>query len=128
MNAQERIREARKLERKMGLTVMEQGKDTTTGEDVFVPKFSVGMPYGVSTKEAMSTLALTGLAVFGAVQFKRNLAKAELTTKPKLRTKRKRRAMYAGAASVAAVGLLLPMKVDAQKFQFLNPSRLMNIV
>ena len=110
------------------MTVMEQGKDTTTGEDVFVPKFSVGMPYGVSTKEAMSTLALTGLAVFGAVQFKRNLAKAELTTKPKLRTKRKRRAMYAGAASVAAVGLLLPMKVDAQKFQFLNPSRLMNIV
>ena len=128
MNAQERIREARKLERKMGLTVMEQGKDTTTGEDVFVPKFSVGMPYGVTTKEAMSTLALTGLAVFGAVQFKRNLAKAELATKKEVRRKRKRRAIYGGVASVAAVGLLLPMKVDAQKFKFLNPQRMMDII
>ena len=128
MNAQERIREARKLERKMGLTVMEQGKDSITGEDVFVPKFSVGMPYGVTTKEAMSTIALTGLAALGAVKFKKGMHKAELETRAKVKTKKKRRAIGYGLLSVVAVGALLPMKVDAQKFQFLNPQRMMDII
>jgi len=112
----------------MGLTVMEQGKDTTTGEDVFVPKFSVGMPYGVTTKEAMSTIALTGLAALGAVKFKQGMNKAELATTTKLRKKRKRKAIGYGVVGVLAVGALLPMKVDAQNFQFLNPSRLMKFV
>ena len=128
MNAQERIREARKLERKMGLTVMEQGKDTTTGEDVFVPKFSVGMPYGVTTKEAMSTIALTAAAALGAVKFKQGMNKAEVTVNAKLRTKRKRKAIGYGVVSVLAVGALLPLKVDAQKFAFLNPQRMMDII
>ena len=128
MNAQERIREARKLERKMGLTVMEQGKDPTTGEDVFIPKFSVGMPAGVTTSEALSTMTLTAIAVYGAVKFKQGMTQSELATNPKLKTKRKRKALTAGAASLLAAGLLLPISVDAQRFAFLNPQRMMNFV
>ena len=44
MNAQERIREARKLERKMGLTVMEQGKDLLLEKMFSFPSFRLACP------------------------------------------------------------------------------------
>lgn len=123
MNAQERIREARKLERKMGLTIYEQAKNTTTGNDVFVPKATIGIPHGVTNKEAATTIGLTLLAVYGSTKSLKFLRLAETTLNKELKKERKRKAMTNAAIAGLSVFTLMPINIDAQKFSFLNPMK-----
>ena len=127
MNAQERIREAKKLERKMGLTIYEQAKNTTTGNDVFVPKATIGIPHGVSNKEAATTIGLTLLAVYGSTKSVKFLRSAETTVNKELKKRRKRKAMLNAAIAGLSVVTLMPINIDAQKFAFLNPMKYTNI-
>ena len=113
MNAIERIREAKKLERKLGLTVYDQKTDTTTGEEVLVPRVSVGLPAGSSPTETGTTIALCLAAIWGGYTAGTFFLKGELSQDKEVQKRRRRKALVGGAVAAGSIATLLPVPIDA---------------
>jgi len=123
MNAIERIREAKKLERKLGLTVYDQMTDTTTGNEVLVPRVSVGLPAGSSPMETGTTIALCMAAIWGGYTAGEFFMKGEITGDAKLRKRRRRKALFGGAVAAGSIATLLPVPIDAGRFNLFDGAR-----
>lgn len=123
MNAIERIREAKKLERKLGLTVYDQKTDTTTGDEVLVPRVSVGLPAGSSPMETGTTIALCMAAIWGGYTAGEFFLKGEISKDKTVQKRRRRKAISGMAVSGMAIATLLPLPIDAANIPLIGGAR-----
>ena len=123
MNAIERIREAKKLERKLGLTIYDQKTDTTTGNEVLVPRVSIGLPAGSSPMETGTTIALCMAAIWGGYTAGEFFLKGELSRDKDVQKRRRRKALFGSAVAAGSIATLLPVPIDAGRIPLFDGAR-----
>ena len=120
MYAQQRLAEARKLERELGTILYVEKKDTSVtgnGELIRDPIAYWGPGSGSPTWQTVSTLGLVGLTAYGVGVAKEEFTQAETTTQPLLRTRRKRKGIMGLGLAALGVALMLPIPVDVTRAQ-----------
>tara|TARA_B100000287_G_C20670072_1_gene793071 strand:- start:3691 stop:4140 length:450 start_codon:yes stop_codon:yes gene_type:complete len=124
MYAKERLRTAKRLEKDMGMTIIQQVENTITGEQKLQPVVSIGMPVkGLrhDTISQVSTLGLFALAVYGAYNSAQAFLLSEQATTRALERKRKMRGIAGLATTVGAGAIMYPWALDKQTLDSLNP-------
>jgi len=124
LDAYQKIREAKKLERKLGLTIYEQVKNTVTGNEVLRPLTTIGLPAagaGVDTKSAVSTMLLVGTAIYGASVAAEAFTLSEITENKILKGNRKVRGLLGMSLALVSAGVIMPFAVDKANIDKINP-------
>ena len=123
MDAYQKIREAKKLERQLGLTIYEQVKNTVTGNEVLRPLTTIGLPAagaGVGTQSAVSTMLLVGTAIYGASVAAEAFTLSEITENKTLKGNRKFKGLLGMSLALVSAGVIAPFAVDKAKIDKLN--------
>ena len=124
MDAYQKIREAKKLERQLGLTIYEQVKNTVTGNEVLKPLTTIGLPAagaGVDTQSAVSTMLLVGTAIYGASVAAEAFTLSELTENKTLKGNRKVRGLFGMSLALISAGVIAPLAIDKAYIDSINP-------
>lgn len=113
-HAKEKIRQAKRTERKMGTTFYKVVTDTNTGDRKIVPVYQHGMP---SSFESFFTLPdtlamLTGVASTLALFHSGKTMQKAMVGNEKVNRKQKRNATLYGLAGVAGLISLAPMSIQ----------------
>tara|TARA_B100000287_G_scaffold263148_2_gene247632 strand:- start:2022 stop:2420 length:399 start_codon:yes stop_codon:yes gene_type:complete len=124
MNGRDMIREAKRMERKMGLTVTQQVKNTTTGQESLKAVATVGLPVPGAKMDGLA-VGTTLVCVLGslvtAMEAKEQWDRGGKAKKPFLARKRKQKAAGLSVLSAAFLIPLLPIPVDKTLLDKINP-------
>ena len=111
------------MERKMGLTVTQQVKNTTTGQESLQPVATIGLPVPGAKMDGLA-IGTTLVCVLGslgsAMKAKEQWDRGGKAKKPKLARKRKRKAAGLTVLSAAFLVPLLPIPVDKTLLDKIN--------
>ena len=112
-HAKDRIREAKRIERKLGSTFYKVVTDTNTGDRKIVPVYQHGMPSSFESFFSLpDTVAmLTGVASTLALFHSGKTMQKALVGNEKINKKQKRNATLLGLTGVAGLISLSPMSV-----------------
>ena len=120
MYAQQRLAEAKRLEKELGTILYVEKKDTSVtsnGELIRDPVAYWGPGAGSPTWQTLSTLGLVGITAYGVKIASEEFTQAETATSAILRTKRKRKGLAGMAIAALGVSLMLPLQVDVTRAQ-----------
>ena len=123
MNGRDMIREAKRMERKMGLTVTQQVKNTVTGQESLKAIATVGLPVPGANMDALAigtTFVCVIASLASAVEATKHWDRAGKAKSPKLARSRRRKATGFSVLSAAALLPLFPVPVDKTLLDKIN--------
>ena len=124
MNGRDMIREAKRMERKMGITVTQQVKNTITGQESLQPVATIGLPVPGAKMDGVA-IGTTLVCVLGslasAVEATKHWDRAGKAKSSKLARSRRLKATGFSVLSAAALLPLFPVPVDKTLLDKINP-------